>query len=489
MKRSKTPSFVIKLELCANSKEKNIIYKRIRVAKSLYNAGLSYLMKRLKGLKGDKNYRRLIAEKKDKDIVKGMTKKQKEDYRKERTLALKEIEVNYGYNLQCVTAYVNDIYKTHFYGGIGSAEVQKICEKVFAAVEKVHYYKSKNVRFQSLYHGDYSIEGKTSKSGLRFIDNNFVWFDLKVPVKIDINNKYIMEALESRTKFVRLITETIRGKKRYFIELVQEGVPPKKNRHYGALKSTVGLDIGPSTIAIVSDDYVNLVSLKSIKLEKSQAKINRLQRKMDRSRRANNPNKFNENRTIKRGNKDPWIESNNYKILKKSLAKEHRKLRINRKEFHEALANLIVSLGADIRVEKINFKSWQKKAKETTRNKQNGKINKKKRFGQSILNCAPAMLLEIIDRKLRYCGANLKKINTTKCKASQYDHITDTFNKKELSERVHLAGGEIPIQRDIYSAFLIKNTMADLESISRYKCKIDWNRFLTNYDIYKKQAA
>lgn len=489
MKRSKTSSFVIKLELCANSKEKNIIDKRIKVAKSLYNAGLSYLMKRLKGLRGNKDYRRLIAEKKDKDIVKGMTKKQKENYRKEKALALKEIESNHGYSLKCVMAYVNNIYKAHFNGDIGSAEVQKICEKAFNAVERVHYYKAKNVRFQSLYRGDYSIDGRTNKSGLRFIDNNFVWFDLKVSVRINKNNSYIMEALESRTKFVRLITETIRGKKRYFIELVQEGTPPKKNRRYGTLKSTVGLDIGPSTIAIVSNDYVDLVSLKSKKLEKSQAKINRLQRRIDRSRRANNPNKFNKNGTIKRGNKDPWIDSNNYKRLKKSLAKEHRKLRINRKESHEALANLIVSLGTDIRVEKINFVSWQKKAKETTKNKENGKINKKKRFGKSILNCAPAMLLEMIDRKLGYCGANLKKINTTKCKASQYDHITNTFNKKELSERVHLAGGEIPIQRDIYSAFLIKNTMADLESISRYKCKIDWKKFLVNYDIYKKQVA
>lgn len=489
MKRSKTLSFVIKLELCANSKEKNIIDKRIRVAKSLYNAGLSYLIKRLKGLRGDKDYRRLIAEKKDKDAVKGMTKEQKENYKKERTLALKEIEAKYGYSLQHTIDYINSIYKSHFKCDVGSVIVQKLCERAFDAVEKTHYYKAKKVNFESLYRGNFSIEGRTNKDTLRFIGNKIKWFDLEIPVRIDKNNSYIMEALESRTKFVRLITETIRGKKRYFIELVQEGIPPKKNRHYGALKSTVGLDIGPSTIAIVSDDYVDLVSLKSIKLEKSQAKINRLQRKMDRSRRANNPNKFNENRTIKRGNKDPWIESNNYKILKKSLAKEHRKLRINRKEFHEALANLIVSLGADIRVEKINFKSWQKKAKETTRNKQNGKINKKKRFGKSILNCAPAMLLEIIDRKLRYCGANLKKINTTKCKASQYDHITNTFNKKELSERIHLAGGEIPIQRDIYSAFLIKNTMNDLESISQHKCKRDWKRFLSNYELYLNRAA
>ena len=489
MKRSKTPSFVIKLELCTNSKDKNIIDKRIRIAKSLYNVGLSYLTKRLKGLRGDKDYRRIIKEKQAISGLKDLTKKDKTELRKEKATALKAIEADYGYGLQDVTTYVNNIYKTHFHGEIGSAEVQKLCERAFYAVEKMHYYKAKKIKFGSLYKGDFSIEGKTNKSGLRFIDNNFVWFDLKVPVKIGKNNSYIVEALEPRTKFVRLITETIRGKKRYFIELVQEGIPPKKNRHYGALKSTVGLDIGPSSIAVVSDDYVDLISLKPKNLKRSQAKINRLQRKLDRSRRANNPNKFNDDGTFRRGNRDPWKKSDNYKKLKKSIAKEYRKLRINRKEGHEALANTILSLGTDIRVEKISFKSWQKRAKETTTNKKNGKTNKKSRFGKSILNAAPAMLLEIIDRKLQYSGENLKKINTNKCKASQYDHITNTFNKKELSERIRLAGGEIPIQRDIYSAFLIKNTMKDLESISQYKCKVDWKKFLNNYNLYKSQIA
>lgn len=489
LKRSKTPSFVIKLELYTNSKDKNIIDKRIRVAKSLYNAGLSYLIKRLKGLRGDRDYRRIIKEKQAISVRRDMAKEDKSKLRKEKTIALKVIEADYGYSLQAVTAYVNNIYKTHFHGGIGSAEVQKLCERAFDTVEKLHYYNAKKIKFESLYMDDFSIEGKTNKSGLRFIDNNFVWFDLEVPVKIDKNNSYIVEALESRTKFVRLITETIRGKQRYFIELIQEGVPPKKNRRCGSSKSTVGLDIGPSNIAIVSDDYVDLINLKPKNLNKSQAKINRLQRKMDRSRRANNPNKFNENGTIKIGNKDPWVESKNYKKLKKSLSKEYRKLRINRKEGHEALANTIVALGTDIRVEKINFKSWQKRAKETTTDKKNGKVNKKKRFGKSVLNAAPGMLLDIIDRKLSYSGENLKKINTTKCKASQYDHITNTFNKKELSERIHLAGGEMPIQRDIYSAFLIKNTMKDLESISQYKCKVDWKSFLNNYNLYKSQIA
>lgn len=489
MRRSSTSSFILKLELNASLKDKNLIDKRFRICKSLYNAALNCLTKKLRGIWGDKNYRLILSELKDKKALKSMNEAQRKAFKKEKSKALKEIEASYGYSFQDLLNYIGSIYKSHFENNIGSVIVQKLCERAYDAVEKTHYGKTRKVNFLSLYRGDFSIEGRTNETNLRFIKNKLKWFNLEIPVKIDKNNSYVKEALESKIKFVRLKTETIRGTKRYFIELVLEGTPPKKNRYYGALKSTVGLDIGPSSLAIVSNDYVDLISLKPDSLEKTQSKISRLQRKMDRSRRANNPNKFNENGTFKKGNTDPWKESNNYKRLKKSLSKQYRKLSINRKQSHEKLANDILILGLDIRVEKINFTSWQRKAKETTINKKNGKINKKKRFGKSILNCAPAMLLEIINRKLGYCNSSLKKINTTKCKASQYDHILNTFNKKKLSERTHLAGGEIPIQRDIYSAFLIKNTMNDLESISQYKCKRDWKRFLNNYETYLNRVA
>ena len=84
---------------------------------------------------------------------------------------------------------------------------------------------------------------------------------------------------------------------------------------------------------------------------------------------------------------------------------------------HEKLANDILALGSDIRVETMRFQSLQKRAKKTTRNKKNGKINRKKRFGKSIANHAPAMLLTIIDRKLGYQGRSIKKIDTYATKA------------------------------------------------------------------------
>lgn len=78
----------------------------------------------------------------------------------------------------------------------------------------------------------------------------------------------------------------------------------------------------------------------------------------------------------------------------------------------------------------MNYKGLQARCKENTINKKTGKYNKKKRFGNSLANKVPSMLLEIIDKKLKYEGLELLKINTAKVKASQYNHIEDKYIKK-----------------------------------------------------------
>ena len=128
----------------------------------------------------------------------------------------------------------------------------------------------------------------------------------------------------------------------------------------------------------------------------------------------------------------------------------------------------------------MNYSGLQKRSTKTTINEKTGRINKKKRFGKSLANKAPAMLLEIIDRKLKYYDLNLIKINTQKCKASQYNHFTNEYNKKELKDRWNK---DIQIQRDLYSAFLIMNVDKSLESINQEKCNKTYDNFKKLHDI------
>jgi len=211
-----------------------------------------------------------------------------------------------------------------------------------------------------------------------------------------------------------------------------------------------------------------------------------LSRKLDRQRRSNNSNNYNPNGTIKNGimingkkTKLNWINSKKYIKTKNELNDIHRKQAAIRTQAHEKLANQIIGLGNRILVEAMSFSGLLKKAKKTTINIRTGKFNKKKRFGKSLANKAPAMLLKIINRKLKYDGLEILKINTPKVKASQYNHFTDEYDKKDLKERWNTT---INIQRDCYSSFLIMNIKDDLDQIDRVLCNETYDNFKLLYD-------
>ena len=101
----------------------------------------------------------------------------------------------------------------------------------------------------------------------------------------------------------------------------------------------VGLDIGPSTIAHVSFTVAKLETFCD-PLENKQKEIRRLQRKLDRQRRANNPQNYNADGTIKKGRKI-WHDSNQYIKTKNRLNEIQRKQAAHRKSLHGNLANRI----------------------------------------------------------------------------------------------------------------------------------------------------
>lgn len=76
------------------------------------------------------------------------------------------------------------------------------------------------------------------------------------------------------------------------------------------------------------------------------------------------------------------------------------------------------------------------------------------------------------------------EINTYKVKASQYNHFNEECNKKKLSQRWNyfaIDNEEIKVQRDLYSAFIIKN-VEGLESIDNEKCNEQFEEFLINHN-------
>ena len=335
-----------------------------------------------------------------------------------------------------------------FSKNIDNKTAQALASRAWEALEKLIYSKAERVHF--IKYGEMeSIEGKWNKSGITYRDKIINWKKLKMAIVVKSNDKYAQKALQNRVKYCRILKKLVRGKYKYYLQLILEGVPPVKvNEKTGESKrligkGNVGIDIGTRTIGISSNKEVKLLELCPEVDDIEKAK-NILSRKLDRQRRAGNESNYNENGTIKRGIKLVWNKSKKYIKTQKELSEILRKQKVIRKQSHELLANKIISLGDRILVEQMSFKGLQKRAKKTTVNEKTGKYNKKKRFGKSLANKAPAMLLEIIDRKLNYEGIKLLKINTREVKASQYNHFTDECNKKELKDRWNK---EIMVQR------------------------------------------
>ena len=468
MIKEKTSNYVLTLQLNTEIYQESILDKRFNISRQIYNACLGEMLKRYNHMRDSKEYQKISK------MTRG----------KDRNKQFNNLNKNYNINEYSLHNFVKPMCK-HFKNNIDTMTGQKLATRAYSAFEKLMFHTAKRVNFIK-YDELKSVEGKWNKSGIKYnVEiNQLIWNGLKVNAIIKTNDFYAQKSIQDKIKYCRIKREMIKGKYHYYVQLILEGIPPTKVTKQGEVKGVcgfgnVGIDIGTQTIGIASRYDVRLLELCP-EINNMDRQIKLLQRKMDRSRRATNPNKFNENGTIIKGNRDKWIQNNHYIIIKNIRKELFRKQSEIRKQSHNILANELLNLGNKFYVETMSYKGLQKRSKNTTINK-NGKYNTKKRFGKSLANKAPAMFLTILDNKLKWNNTELYKINTTKVKASQYNHITNEYNKKELSERWN-DFGEFKIQRDLYSSFLIMNVNDDLESINREKCFSEFNNFKEKHD-------
>ncbi|HAJ61799.1 MAG TPA: transposase, partial [Cyanobacteria bacterium UBA8543] len=334
---------------------------------------------------------------------------------------------------------------------LDSNTTQKLATRAHKAVEKVLFGKAKKVRFKGKNQLD-SVEGKSNKTGIRWKGDSVEWSGLKLKALITSNDPVILHGLNASVKYVRLVRKKVSGKNRFYAQLICNGKPfikPKNNLGQG----NVGLDIGPSTIAIVSDTEVQLKEFAS-GLEFDAKTLRRLQRKMDRSRRANNPDNFNPNGTVKKG-KNKWNNSKTYLKVRNSKANLERKLAAHRKSLHGELVNDILRVGDVIKLEKLSYKAFQKL------------------FGKSVGKRAPGMFVSHLRSKAERAGGKVVEIPTVLTKLSQTCQC-GRVKKKKLSERIHQCACGVVAQRDLYSALLAKHTEPDTFVLQVSQLVDDW---------------
>lgn len=431
--------FIVEYPLVVDKWQADILDKKFEVARKLYNELLSKTVKKHDEITKTKKYRELIASiERDENGVSKKTKENKAIWAKINSIYKDNNFTKYGFG-----SMMTDLYQ-RYNTSLDSSTVNSIACNVWAAWEKVLFGNGERVHFKK--YGDVNVlQGQRSKSGIRYIDGTIrvggrYVKPLVLKMKLDEKDPFKMIALECNTiKYCAIVRKWIKTKYHYYVQITFKGVLPAKiDKNTGEVKhdigvGDVGIDIGTSTVAVVGENKVIFEELAS-RVENIEAEKRRLLRKIDRSRRATNPDNFNEDGTIKRGIKLHWVKSNNYIKLQNKLKELNRKQAAVRKLEHEILANKIIEMGDNFYVEKMNFKGLAKRAKETEKNDK-GQFKRKSRFGKSIGNRAPAMLLEIINRKLLSYEKELQKIDTASVKASQFSHKTGEYNKKSLSTR------------------------------------------------------
>ena len=207
-----------------------------------------------------------------------------------------------------------------------------------------------------------------------------------------------------------------------------------------------------------------------------------IQRKLDRSRRATNPDNYAEDGTIKRGVKLNWVKSKRYLTLQDELAYLQRQQADIRKRQHTELANHLLSLGDRFYVEDMDWPALTRRAKETAISEKTGRFKRKKRFGKSVANKAPAMLTGILNQKLLSRGMDgIVQVNT-RVRASQFNHMTGEYIKKPLSQRWNDMPDGRRIQRDLYSAFLLQHVNDTKDGFDVPALTRDYEEFVIHHD-------
>ena len=362
-------NYIVQFPLKVEKYQEDILEKRFRMGRDMYNSLLGKMWKKYSEMIKTKEYRELLSE-----ISK--SEKKKTLYKK-----LETIRKEWGFTEYAFHKEVKDMQK-YFKKNIDSFTAQKIASQVWRAFEKMMYGSGERVHFKR--EDDFkSLEGKSNGTGIRYMDGYIDWKGLRLKVLIDEKNHYEKETLKSEIAYCRLIKKEIKGRIKYYTQIVFKGVPPREiDKKTGEYRERVGS--GEITIEIGKQ----FVYYKRDEIERSVELADRVYPLEMRRKELISE--------IKRREKEGLsTKSLRYRKLLQELKEIYRKQSDVRKYQHECLSNEILKLGDSMKIvrrenvqEEIYSLGREKRVRITT----SGELG----------NRAPVMLEEILLRKLNY---------------------------------------------------------------------------------------
>ncbi len=210
----------------------------------LYNATLGTALGRLQRMRETKEWREA------RDMPKGRA----------RTKAFTAVHNAFGLNEFGLVTIANDHRKASGRNDIGSHEAQSIGKTVWRALKRYMFQQGGKPRFKSFKRGLNSIEGTDNHEIMYKPEQKAIVWRRNGIKYMKPDTDYMKEALASdrRVKYCRIVRRTLNGKKRWFVQLVVEGVPPVR-KVYAPKCEVVGIDPGPSRIAYFHEHHAAIL--------------------------------------------------------------------------------------------------------------------------------------------------------------------------------------------------------------------------------------
>jgi hypothetical protein len=459
--RRTTPTFLLELPLVVHEGQAKRLRGHLEAGRQFYNAVLSAGQKRLRRMRADPAWQEARAI--------PCTHKQE---RKASFAALRE---QYGFTEYAFHELARKLRVSFLADHLDAVLAQTLATRAYRALGRVCVGEARRARFKSKSRGLSSIENKRNDTGLRFVlqkpeegnAGHLIWKEDHLPARIDWEDEVVAYGLRHRIKYARLVQRRASSERaagadqeayRYFVQLALEGIPLQKPNHPVG-RDIIGADLGPSTIALVP--RAGAASLEPLceELAPNAEQIRRLQRRMERQRRAANPDNYDAKGRPKKQGKHRlrWKTSKSYEQTRRRKAAKERKLAAHRKSLHGCLVHAIVAVGNTIIIEKLSYTAWQKQ------------------YGRSVGLRAPGMFVAQLRRTVARTGGTLIEVPTRQAKLSQFCHGCGRHVKKPLSQRWHHCPcGVGPVQRDLYAAFLASTLSADHLIPSCAQAVIPW---------------
>ena len=414
----RTPSFVCEVALRVSPAQERTLLARLEAARQVYNACLGQARRRVRLVRESKAYQHASTLSRDDPA---------------RQARFREARAQHGFSEYALHAYAQPFGHSWLGEHLDSLVIQTLATRAYRAANRLLLGQARRVRFKGRHQLD-TVEGKTNTSGLRWRGDRVEWNGLVLLARLDPRDQVQAHGLACSVKYVRLVRRKLGERHRFSAQLVCQGTPFQKPQHQVG-SGIVGLDLGPSALAVVAEQQALLQPFCPEVAPDARA-LRRLDRKLDRQRRANNPTNYDERGRVKRGAKR-WKASKRQCKVQAQRREVYRKLAATRKRSHGLLAHRVLALGNTFQLEQLSYRAWQKS------------------YGKSVQLCAPGMNVLRLSRLAVRAGGTIVSINPWRARLSQTCHC-GRVKKKARSQRWHRCPCGANAQRDLFSAFLAR---------------------------------